>query len=196
MADPRATAMVSTPRQIEALASPLRARIIRHAGRPVTVAELAERLDVPATRLYYHVNLLVEEGFLVQVDQRKSGARIERIYLRTAGDFQLDPGLAEAVGDRREAARLAASLVLEPARTEIEEGLERMLAGEQLVGELSRSVIHLTPVDAARFGQKLGRQTRYEIAASNPDDPGASPFALTTAFLPIEPEAHPRPKTS
>jgi DNA-binding transcriptional ArsR family regulator len=188
--------MVSTPRQIEALANPLRARIIRHAGRPVTVAELAERLDVPATRLYYHVNLLVEEGLLVQVDQRKSGARIERIYLRTAGDFQLDPGLAEAVGDRREAARLAASLVLEPARTEIEEGLERMLAGEQLGGELSRSVIHLTPADAARFGQQLGRLTRDVIAASNPDDPGASPFALTTAFLPIEPEAHPRPKTS
>lgn len=186
MVDPRATAMVSTPGQIEAIANPLRSRILRHAGRPVTVAELAERFDVPKTRLYYHVNMLVDEGLLIQVDQRKSGARIERIYLRTAGDFQLDPGLAEAVGDARKAAELAAAVLLEPARGEVEAGLERLLIGEQLQGSLARSVVYLSREDATRFVERVKQLIRDMTAASQPDDSTASVFAFTTAFVPIE----------
>lgn len=90
--DPDGVGLITSLGQIEALSNPVRSRILRQAGRPATVAELAERLDVPQTRLYYHVNLLVREGMLAQVDERKSGARIEKIYLRTAATFKLGAG--------------------------------------------------------------------------------------------------------
>ena len=79
MDDPLGVVTITSLAEIEALSSPVRIRILRHADRPISVGELAERLGVPTTRLYYHVNLLAEVGLLVQVDERRSGARIEKV---------------------------------------------------------------------------------------------------------------------
>ena len=70
--DPHAAVQLYRVGQLEALASPVRTRILRYAVAPITVAELAERIEVPQTRLYYHINQLVEEELLTQVDSRKA----------------------------------------------------------------------------------------------------------------------------
>ena len=80
-------AEINTPLQVEALDSPLRMRILKAASEPVAVREIADRLGVPITRLYYHVNMLEEAGFVAVVDSRKSGARLEKIYRITAKSF-------------------------------------------------------------------------------------------------------------
>ncbi len=186
--DPESVGYVTRPGQLEALANPIRSRILRRARQPITVAELAEVLDVPKTRLYYHVNLLVEEGMLEQVDQRKSGARIEKIYLRTAASYQVGEGLVEAIGDARKAAEAMASVLFDPARAEVEDAFEQKLMGARanLPAEIGRTVVELSAADGVRFQQRLTELMRDLRAASSAD--GEHTYALTVAFVPIDVE--------
>lgn len=182
--DPHGIGLITSLDQIGALSNPVRSRILRHAGRPVTVAELAERLSVPQTRLYYHVNLLVEEGLLAQVDERKSGARIEKIYLRTAATFQLGPGLFDEIGDQRKMAAAAAALLFDPAQADTEVVLERVFAGEKPVGEFGRTVVRLTEHDAERFGARIQALMTDLLAADT--DEGPHVYSFTVAFIPTD----------
>ena len=192
--DPYATTVVASVGQLEALGSPVRMRILRHAVAPITVAELAERLRVPQTRLYYHINLLVDEKLLEQVDSRKSGARIERVYQRTAGHYGLGAELAESVGDARKAAEMAASIILEPARVEIEDSIEQVFHGGEPTGTFSRTVVPLSDEDFRRFSERF-QELLSDISASRSNDEHAQLVALTAAFMPTErptnlPNAH------
>jgi DNA-binding transcriptional ArsR family regulator len=179
----KAAGVITTPSQIEALSNPVRIRILHVASEPVTVAEIADRLGVPATRLYYHVNLLVEEGFLAQVDQRKSGARIEKIYRRTASNLHLGSNVLETIGDKRKAADAAAALLFDPARVEAADIIEDGFGGSQPTGHLGRAVVKLTPADAERFQERLDQLMSDLLAASTED--ATETYSLTAAFLPV-----------
>ena len=183
--DPHAATMLSRVGQLEALASPVRMRILRYAAAPITVAELAERIEVPQTRLYYHINQLVEEELLAQVDSRKSGARIERIYQRTAANYQLSPELAQSVGDDRKAAELAASLMLEPARVEVEDSIERLFRGEKPEGSFSRTVVRLSEEEFRQFKQRF-EELISDFSANRSEDEDGKSIALTVALVPLE----------
>jgi DNA-binding transcriptional ArsR family regulator len=178
-----AAGIIATTEQIEALSNPLRIRILHLASRPVAVSELADRLGVPATRLYYHVNLLVEERFLAQVDQRKSGARIEKIYQRTASNLQLGPDVVETIGDRRKAAEAAAGLLFDPARVEVADTIEEIFGGAKPTAQFGRMVVRLAPADAERFEEKL-EQLMSELGATSSDE-STETYSCTMAFVPI-----------
>ena len=97
-------AFITDPSQFESLKSPTRIRILKLCSEPLSVRQIAELLEVPATRLYYHVNLLEDAGFLQVVHTRKSGARIEKLY-RVAGEtITPGPELVDNVDDVDEAA--------------------------------------------------------------------------------------------
>ncbi len=186
--DPDSVGLISSEGQIEALSNPIRIRILHQARTPITVAELAERFDVPKTRLYYHLNLLVEEGFLTQVDERKSGARIEKIYLRTAANLQLSPDLAEAIGDTRRAAEAAAALIFEPARADTEDVLERRMRGIDQPGVLARSMFRLSADDVARFESRFNDLLSDLRSAHADSGPDADMYSYTVALVPIDDE--------
>jgi molybdenum-dependent DNA-binding transcriptional regulator ModE len=75
------------------LSHPVRSRIMRAMKHPRTVAEAAELLDVPVTRLYHHVNRLESLGFIRVVATRRVGAATERRYQVTAAAFEVGPDL-------------------------------------------------------------------------------------------------------
>jgi DNA-binding transcriptional ArsR family regulator len=180
----QANGVIRTPAQIEALSNPVRIRILHLAVEPVTVSELAHRLDVPPTRLYYHVNLLVDAGFLRQVDQRKSGARIEKIYRRTASNLQLGSDAVDTIGDTRKAADAAAGLLFDPARVEAADTIERIFHGGHPTGQLGRTVVGLTREDAERFVARI-KELMDDLHAVSHDE-GAETYAFTVAFVPSD----------
>ena len=176
--------------QYEALSSSIRMRILQGAVDPVTVGVLAERFGVPKTRLYYHVNLLVKEGLLVQVDERMSGARVERIYRTVARFFTSGPELLEKVADPRQAARLAAGLALDPARTEAETILEKKIQGGSSFGEVQRLLARLTDKQAKEFAKRIGRLCS-ELGAleeASSADPAGESYAFSFVFAPMDPD--------
>lgn len=184
--EPHGELTITTLGQIEAISSPVRVRILRLARKPITVAELADRLGVPNTRLYYHVNLLVEQGMLTQVDERKSGARIEKVYLRAADAYTLGLELADEIGDPRKAAQAATAVLLDPARAELEDVVVEFFSGRQLIAHFGRSVAHLTPAKAKEFSSRMDALAQEFQEASDEEEPGRTAYSLTAALVPIE----------
>ena len=105
-----AVVAASGPRQLKALADPLRSTILDLVlDRAATVTELAEAVGRPKSSVAYHVDVLVDAGLLRVVRSRKVRAIEERLYGRVArtvvfgsvpvggpGDF-----LAEATAETR-----------------------------------------------------------------------------------------------
>ncbi len=65
---------------MDVLSNPIRLRLLEVLSEPATVKEAAEELGVPATRLYHHVNQLLDHGLLVVVEERPKGAMTERVF--------------------------------------------------------------------------------------------------------------------
>lgn len=63
--------------------------VIREA---LSAAVLAERLAIPRTRVYYHLELLERHGF-VRVSGYRDERTPERLYRATAASFHIDRGL-------------------------------------------------------------------------------------------------------
>lgn len=108
---PDETFWLDTPEQFEALGEPTRLEMLELLMRPHTVAEVAERMRVPRTRLYHHVNLLEETGMIRVVDTRRSGAVTEKIYQVTATSFQPSPRYLEEALPREQARAVMTSVL-------------------------------------------------------------------------------------
>lgn len=117
---------------IAELTHPLRSRIVHQLRRPHSVAELAEALDVPVTRLYHHIRRLEEIGMISVVATRQAGARTEHRYRNVAVDYRLDDRVM-AASDPGTFARTVGSL-FDVARTEFQREVE--------VGALSPDSVH------------------------------------------------------
>ena len=125
---------------------------------PRSVKELAAELDVPVTRLYYHVNLLEEAGVIRVVATRKAGAMIQKLYQATARFYRPSPTILDTIDDPREAARIGAATVLDMARIDVEQALFARFTqadGPHLATALGRSSMRLHPDDAEELRERL-----------------------------------------
>lgn len=175
----------------EVLNNRFRHQILRELISPRPVKELAERMDVPVTRLYYHVNLLHEAGLIHVVEERKAGAILEKIFQTTATSFRPGAGLLESKRPPEEMARIAASIVLDPARLDAEAHLVRQFAAGVRADDVSafgRGQSRLSKAKAEELSRKI-----YELLdmMSEGDDAGddSIEFSLSVVFVPLEGEA-------
>ena len=170
--------------QVRALADPLRLRLVEAlvAGER-SVAELARAVRTPVTRLYHHIDLLLEAG-LIEVTRRmpRRGAE-ERYYRAVAGEYRMDGSLLDMdsgrAGTAESLVRLSRS-VLGGALEELSEGIRE---GRVVPGKRGKGVVlqeqHLTlsaegfealarelPAWFAAFAKAHGapRGQRYRIA--------------------------------
>jgi ribosomal protein S18 acetylase RimI-like enzyme/DNA-binding transcriptional ArsR family regulator len=105
-------APVQADRQVvELLRHPMRIRIIQAAQQPVTAADLADRLNVPVTRLYHHLDRLSEAGLVGVVGERKEKAAVSKLLQARVADVSyvgdheiLEAAMADALADARAAA--------------------------------------------------------------------------------------------
>jgi DNA-binding transcriptional ArsR family regulator len=85
---------------LKVLADPLRLRIRELLAEPRTVKQIAADLEMPPTKLYYHVNLLEKHDLIVMVETRVVSGIIEKRYRVSAWRVQvakhlLSPAQAE-----------------------------------------------------------------------------------------------------
>lgn len=178
---------ISDPSQFEALASGIRMRILKLCREPQSVREIAERLEMPVTRLYYHVNLLEDAGFLQVVHSRKSGARLEKVY-RVAGRLiQPGPDLIANVRDTAAAAKAMTAIVLEPARADTEDALRRRFGGDHLPMSLGRATVTLTPDQVEVLEGRLSELVEGIVAGNTePSDSDAREYSFTYSLVPAD----------
>lgn len=171
----------------EVLNSRFRHRILRKLTEPKSVKTLAESLDVPVTRLYYHVNQLADAGLIRVVEERKVGAMIERIYQTAARSFRPGKKLLESGGDPAEMARIAAAVVLDPARFDAEAMLTRHFEEQtpepDLPANLGRGQSMMNRSRAEAFAKRL-EDLLDEFQEDNEGDE-AMEFSFSFVFTPV-----------
>ena len=179
---------ITDPSQFEALTSVLRMRILKLCREPLPVRGIAERLGMPVTSLYYHINMLEDAGFIEIVHTRKSGARLEKIYRVTGRSITPGPELLANIEDPAAAAKALTSVVLEPARAETEDALQRRFSGEERKMSLGRSAVNLTPAQFEAVTTQLNELVESLTRNQNqdPDDDDAGAYAFTFTLIPFD----------
>ncbi|HUH12408.1 MAG TPA: helix-turn-helix domain-containing protein [Longimicrobiales bacterium] len=90
--------IVREPARAELLLHPLRNRILVETREPASASEVARRLGEGAQKVGYHVNALVDAGFLLPAGERRVRNLVERRYRATARRYALAPEVLGTLG--------------------------------------------------------------------------------------------------
>ncbi|MEM9040940.1 MAG: helix-turn-helix domain-containing protein [Actinomycetota bacterium] len=165
---------------------PIRGPLMRRLRNPRSVAELAEAMKVPVTRLYHHVNRLEELGIIQVVATRRSGATTERRYQTVARSWKIEPtsardldpyDLAQAFGSIFDLAKIGLQREIEAGRLPPDEGDDGRI-------ELTSSEVWLTDTELRTFVERMGALMQEMVGISDEDRPDAQPVNVFTAIYP------------
>jgi DNA-binding transcriptional ArsR family regulator len=189
---------------LKALSDPLRLRIVEamvtRVDEPWTVKELSTLLGVPQTRLYHHIDLLLERDLIRPVERRVVSGIIETRYRIAQLSLKLDRKLFSA--DSREQAAVMHDVlrtVFDRSREEIESAI-RLGAIDTLDDArperkllLSKGLVRLRAGRAAKLRQDLMDLIETAEREDDADDDPAErlPFGSLLALYPFiqEPDA-------
>jgi DNA-binding Lrp family transcriptional regulator len=91
---PAPVLMVKDLETLKILADPLRNQIMEVlAPEELTVNQIAEKLGLAPSKLYYHINLLEKHGLIQEVDSIIKANIIEKVYWITAYECKMDENL-------------------------------------------------------------------------------------------------------
>lgn len=129
---------------MQAVADPLRIRILRLLGEARSAKELAAELGRPVTTLYHHLDLLEDHGLIHVADVTKEGRALVRRYQRRGNRFEsAAQRVSFAVRDERETdqrLRLVLRGPLDPGRLgELRERLESVVT--EFLGDRSDAAV-------------------------------------------------------
>lgn len=167
---------------------PTRGLILRRLKQPHTVAEVADAMRVPVTRLYHHVNRLTEVGLIRVVATRQVAAVTERRYQVVARSFDLHRDafrtrdvhqLAKATGSVFDLARIGLERL-------IESGGYRDVTDPEQHSFVSLKEFHLTDEERSDLLERL--RALFGDIGEAPERPGTERFTL---FVAAYPEADP-----
>jgi len=118
--------VITDVEQLKVIGDPLRLRLIEtmaeDPGRGWTAKELAEELGTKQTKLYHHLGLLQQHGFIRVGETRVVSGILEKRYQATAHGFHVDRALLTGAGAEN-AVSVAIDAIFDKARTEILVGL-------------------------------------------------------------------------
>lgn len=89
MHEPLAELWVEDVETIKVVADGRRLKILALMQEPTTVKAISAELDIPASKLYYHVNLLEKHNLIQVVDHNIDSGIVEKIYQVTARQFKI-----------------------------------------------------------------------------------------------------------
>ncbi|MFD8421747.1 ArsR/SmtB family transcription factor [Streptomyces sp. NPDC059466] len=136
----------------KALADPLRIRLLEALWEtPRSARELADRADLPADRLYYHLGQLEQAGLIeISAYRPLPRGRVERVYA---------PAVTEPPSDAASPEEMAEFLgsMLDATRADISAAYRSRQAGGRREVDLHRGVLRLTDEALAELREHLAR---------------------------------------
>ena len=188
---------ISDLETLKVISDPLRVQVLERigmacdSGNLITVKQLSEDLDIPQTKLYYHVNLL-EKHDLIQVAETKvvSGI-IEKHYQIRARRIRVDLDISKSTElDRDEGITLTLNSIatmLNTAYKNIEKNFQHFSSGDDLDDDQTtimlstQAMMQLSPERAKSFIQCLNDLIAKFSEVDNPD---GLYYSLTVLFNP------------
>jgi len=153
--------------QIKLLGDDTKVAIIELCGRPTTVTSLAESLGAPRTRLYHHVNKLVDAGLLRVVRQQPKGPVVESSYQVTGLTYRPSKKLLASLSPTEIGSALL-SLLFGPTKAEFVNALDQGVfsladSSRRRKVHVARHLLHLTPAElTGLIGEIEALYERYD----------------------------------
>lgn len=190
------TFLISDLETLKVISDPLRHQILEALIlESMTVNQVAEKLGLAASKLYYHVNLLEKHALIEVVETRTVSNLIEKYYRAVADRFSLDPALLSfdtPSGQDNIYTMIASTLdttredVLRSFQARAFE-LERGAEAQPRRAIFTRLVSRLTEEQAADFQSRLDELIaefeEAEVTVPH-DEPGLQNYGFTVAFYP------------
>jgi hypothetical protein len=130
---------------------------------------------------------LADAGLIRVVEERKVGAMIERIYQTAARSFRPGKKLLESGGDPAEMARIAAAVVLDPARFDAEAMLtrhfEEQMTEPDLPANFGRGQVMMNRSRAEAFARRL--EDLLDEFGEEDEGDEATEFSFSFVFTPV-----------
>jgi len=191
---PAPTMTITDLDTLKVVSDPFRVQILEAlVHKPQTVNQVAEKMGVSSSKLYYHINLLEKHGLIQVVDTTIHGNIIEKHYWVTALDIRLDENLC-CFGTPEEQDNVTTLMVvpIETTREDIIRSLEaRRFALDQGAekhpreGMIYREVSNLSDKQANEFITRLKALAKeFEAATNQESGEDIQTHALTIAFYP------------
>jgi DNA-binding transcriptional ArsR family regulator len=204
MAEHSAIHVLDNPETVRVIADPVRLRLLELLRQqPRTVTELAELLDVPRTRLYYHIRLLEEHGLITVDDTRVVSGITEKRYRVTAYRFSVAKTLLGASGEDTSPLDVFLSVVLDEAAAEIRRAIDAGLIDLEATHEdafrprrlvIGRQWFRFTDAELAEFARRYEDLFKdfEQNAVLGHDTVGDGPtegtlYEFLTSFYPVVP---------
>jgi DNA-binding transcriptional ArsR family regulator len=191
---PAPVLMVKDLETLKILADPLRNQIMEIlAPEKLTVNQIAEKLGLAPSKLYYHINLLEKYGLIQEVDSIVKANIIEKIYWITAYDCQMDENLCNFSTLEGQQSIITTMLTpIDATREDIRRSLEaRAAALEQGAEEHPRQVViyrevrSMTDQAADEFAERLKAVLEdFEEYEEGESQESIHSRALTVAYYP------------
>jgi DNA-binding transcriptional ArsR family regulator len=186
--------LVEAPDELQALAHPLRIRVLEALRTPASAATAARAVGQPRQNVNYHLKELERVGLVRKVGERRNGNFIEALYQAVAPTIVVSPRAMWS--DQRRAEVLRTQLSLENLVL-VGERLGRDAAmlldratfdGEEVASAAVEATVHFADeADRAAFMReylaavgpllrKFGRRagTAYQVVLAAYQDPGVS----------------------
>jgi DNA-binding transcriptional ArsR family regulator len=205
--EPAQQMTISNLETLKVAADPTRLRILEIlTEKPLTVKQVAHKLDTTPTKLYYHINLLEQHSLITVTASRIVSGIIEKQYRTSAHSLRVSKELL-TLSDEPEEGGVGGLLtaIFEATRDDVLRGIRQGLIkldqdeGPDHNSMMLRTITRLDPEKYHEFYERLkALLTEYKIldesggdvSADNDADQKCPAYGLTIALYPFA-EAEP-----
>lgn len=189
---PQAILRISDLETLKVVADPLRTHILELLTvEPLTVRQVAERLGLATSKLYYHVNQLEKYGLIRVVSTRVIANVIEKQYRSMAVDFDVDPALLSFSSEAgQDTINTLVQVTIDATRDDILRSfqarafdLEQGAPAQPRRVVISRQVARIPEDKAEAFRDRLHALLREFTEAEDAQN-ASQTYALAVAFYP------------
>ena len=173
---------IDTLDSFDALLAPKRLDLLEFFRKPGTAKEAADHLGVPVTRLYYHINGLLEHGFLQVIQENKRGGMTERVFGAAAASFTPSQKFMDQYGNEGfdEIVKLSFANAEAALKRAVDAGLVSMLPPENPLFTLGYHSLQLAEEDLRELVRAIDKLVR-----GAPEDPDGIRVAGLVAIFPM-----------
>ena len=179
---------------LRAVSDPLRVQIVELLAEDLTVKQVAEKLGLAPSKLYYHFTTLEKLGLIEVAETRMVSNMVEKVYRSSADLVDVDPALFKfAKEGSNESMNMVINSTIDATRDDIIRSLQaRQFQLEQGVEEQPRRFIInrlISRISEERVGEFQDRLVQLLQEFESENDTSArktdlQPYALTVAFYP------------
>jgi DNA-binding transcriptional ArsR family regulator len=196
---PDAEFIVNDLETLKVLADPLRLQIIElmtPAAR--TVKQIAAELNLPPTKLYYHIKQLEERGLIRVVDTRIVSGILEKQYQAAALSYRVNKALFSLTAQAgKEGLNVMLTGFFEDTKEDIQQSVEAVVIDVSAQADdekamyrsllIARNTLYMTPEQAEDFYRRLRALVREYLRdedQATPGNPDERAYGLMFALYP------------